>query len=157
MKENEDFVGVKAALLFEDKLLVYLRDDKPGLRFAGLWDFPGGGREGDETPADTLLREIKEEFSIQIDPKAIVWQKQYPAMIEQERKAYFCVVRLTKEDVGKIRFGTEGQRWEFIAADSFLSRDDVVPHLKLRFSDYLKATHKAADRGQGVADFLSLV
>ena len=50
MSRNRLFHGVKAALLFGDKILVYKRDDKPGLRFANLWDMPGGGREGDETP-----------------------------------------------------------------------------------------------------------
>ena len=45
-----DFHGVKVAVLVGDKLLMHLRDDKPGLFNANMWDFPGGGREGNETP-----------------------------------------------------------------------------------------------------------
>ncbi len=46
----EDFIGVKAALLLDDKIIVIQRDNKPGLPFANLWDLPGGAREAaDET------------------------------------------------------------------------------------------------------------
>ena len=42
-----DFVGCKLVLVHETRLLTYLRDDKPGLNWAGMWDLPGGGREGE--------------------------------------------------------------------------------------------------------------
>lgn len=41
-----DFTGAKAALFCRASVLVCLRDEKPGLRWPGLWDLPGGGREG---------------------------------------------------------------------------------------------------------------
>jgi mutator protein MutT len=39
---------------------------KPGLRFAGVWEFPGGKVEPDETPEAGLRREIAEELEIEI-------------------------------------------------------------------------------------------
>lgn len=41
-----DFTGAKAALFCGASVLVCLRDEKPGLRWPGLWDLPGAGREG---------------------------------------------------------------------------------------------------------------
>ena len=55
-----DFIGVKIALLTNaDRLLVIQRDNKSGLQFAGLWDLPGGGREGQETPLECILVNLK--------------------------------------------------------------------------------------------------
>lgn len=42
-----DFSGAKIALFCEGKILTSLRDDFPDLPYAGFWDLPGDGREGD--------------------------------------------------------------------------------------------------------------
>ena len=132
-----EFSGAKGAVFFGDKLLVYLRDDKPELRYANMWDFPGGGREGDETPQECFFREAKEEFSLNVKPEQIVWQKEYPSMDDPGRIAHFFVVRVPEEEIAHIVFGDEGQRWELVDPQEFLSREDAVPRLKTRLSDYL--------------------
>ena len=38
-------------------------------QFKGLWEFPGGKIDGDETKEDALKREIKEELNCDIDIK----------------------------------------------------------------------------------------
>jgi len=133
-----DFIGVKIALFFDGTVLVCLRDSKPGLRFAGMWDFPGGGRENNEDPIECIIREVAEEFSITLKPDSIVWQKEYPAMHDPDLHAYFMVAKITQQDVDSIRFGEEGQEWKFMSADEFLSRNDVVPQLKGRLQDYFR-------------------
>jgi len=67
-----DFVGAKAALICGDRVLTYLRDDKPGLPWRGMWDLPGGGREGDETAEACLLREVEEEFGLRLLPDRLI-------------------------------------------------------------------------------------
>lgn len=133
----KDFTGCKIALLSGDKIVMYLRDNKPGLRFANMWDFPGGGREGAETPFECVAREVLEEFSITLSPDQIIWQKEHSAMIEKEKKAYFFVANVTQEQLTGVSFGSEGQRWHLMDIQECLSREDVVSHLKGRFQDYL--------------------
>ncbi|MDB5283825.1 MAG: Radical domain protein [Bacteroidota bacterium] len=59
---------VATALLFdkEGRLLIYLRDDKPGISFPNHWDLFGGIIEEGETPEQALVREIQEELGITI-------------------------------------------------------------------------------------------
>jgi len=46
----------------DGRLLLQLRDNKPGLTGAGKWGFFGGHFEPDEAPAEAFLREIDEEL-----------------------------------------------------------------------------------------------
>ena len=54
--ELTDFQGCKIALFCGDKLLVILRDDKENIPWPNMWELPGGGREGDESPFDCAAR-----------------------------------------------------------------------------------------------------
>jgi 8-oxo-dGTP diphosphatase len=58
-------MDVSAALIFhQEKLLITRR--KAGSHLGGLWEFPGGKREPDETFEQCLAREIREELGIEI-------------------------------------------------------------------------------------------
>ena len=132
-----DFIGVKIALLVRNKLIVIQRDNKPGLRYAGLWDFPGGGREDDETPFACVAREVSEELGLQLKKDDIIWQKTYPAIYDPSLTAYFMVAKLTASDIDAIKFGNEGQGWKLISVKKFMKAEDVVEQLKGRLQDYL--------------------
>ena len=58
-------IDVSAALIFHDgKLLITRRHSDAHL--GGLWEFPGGKREPDETFEQCLVREIREELGVKI-------------------------------------------------------------------------------------------
>jgi 8-oxo-dGTP pyrophosphatase MutT (NUDIX family) len=54
----DDAVCAMVLLNDRDDALLQLRDDKPGLRAAGLWVFPGGHSE----PGEDLVRCVEREF-----------------------------------------------------------------------------------------------
>lgn len=65
MKEQRQLIDVSAALIFHHgKLLITRRHADSHL--GGLWEFPGGKREAEETFEQCLIREIREELGMEI-------------------------------------------------------------------------------------------
>jgi 8-oxo-dGTP diphosphatase len=61
---NTEPVHVAIAILYqEDKFLMQLRDNIPGILYPGYWGLFGGHIETDETPDIAVQREVKEEIS----------------------------------------------------------------------------------------------
>ena len=44
------------------EILLYLRDNKPGIQFPNRWDLPGGTFKLGETPHQCIIREVGEEL-----------------------------------------------------------------------------------------------
>tara|TARA_B100000700_G_scaffold306772_1_gene382342 strand:+ start:391 stop:792 length:402 start_codon:yes stop_codon:yes gene_type:complete len=66
---NRTDVVVLALLDSENRILISKRlIDKP---MGGMWEFPGGKIEADESPESALIREIKEELSISISKSCL--------------------------------------------------------------------------------------
>ncbi|MFP5478369.1 MAG: NUDIX hydrolase [Alphaproteobacteria bacterium] len=127
-----DFVGAKAALFCGSGLLTCQRDETPGLRWPGLWDLPGGGREGLESPEDCLLRELWEEFGLRLTPDRLVRRRVFPSMVEAARTSVFFGGWVTQAEVASIRFGDEGQGWDLMPVVDFLSHHKAVPEMQRR-------------------------
>ncbi len=131
------FAGVKIALLNDQNIIVTLRDNKPNIPFAGMWDLPGGGREGTESAIECAMREIQEELGILLDQKQIIWQREYPALHDESQQAYFMVAKITQAQIDAITFGDEGQGWKLMTIKDFLVDETIVPKLKDRLRDFL--------------------
>ena len=74
------FNGAKAALFIGTDLLCILRDDLAHIPFPAHWDFPGGGREGTETPKETVIRETREEVGLDITGAEWLWEDNCAAL-----------------------------------------------------------------------------
>ena len=135
-----DFQGCKIALICGDKVLTILRDDKPTIPWPNLWELPGGGREGNESPFECAAREVYEELGIHLDEDCLLWSKIYPSVIFKDKQSVFMVGQLRQEQFDNITFGDEGQAYKLMSIEEFLSSSQVVPQLQERLKDYLKVS-----------------
>lgn len=82
-------INVVGAAIIKDNKVMIARRMKGDL--AGLWEFPGGKIEPNETPEDALKREILEEMELNIDVKehftTAEWD--YPTF-HLSMKCYIC-------------------------------------------------------------------
>ena len=58
---------IVTAAILENGSKVMIAKRKEGKHLAGFWEFPGGKIEDGETAENCLRRELKEEFSIEVE------------------------------------------------------------------------------------------
>ena len=138
--EISDFTGSKIALICGDKVLTILRDDKDDIPCPNMWELPGGGREGNESPFECAAREVYEELGIHLDEDCLLWSKIYPSVIFKDKQSVFMVGQLRQEQFDNITFGDEGQAYKLMSIEEFLTSSQVVPQLQERLKDYLKVS-----------------
>lgn len=138
LDQQLDYTGCKIALICDGRILTILRDDKPTIPWPNLWELPGGGREGDESPFECAAREVYEELTIQLSKDDIIWSWIYPSMLDENKKSVFLVGKLTQEQFDSIVFGDEGQGYRLVSIEEFLASDRVVPQLQERVRDYVE-------------------
>ncbi|MEP6018519.1 MAG: NUDIX hydrolase [Paracoccaceae bacterium] len=134
-------IGAKIALFVGDKLATLLRDDLPGLIWAGYWDVPGGGIEGDETPLQCVLRELEEELCVALDPSLVQWGREYGT--SNGDISWFFAAHAPASLEQQMSLGDEGQDWALMTVDAFLEHKRVVPQFKPRLQDYLAGVQSA--------------
>lgn len=129
---SSDFDGAKGVVLLGDTLVALLRDDRPGLPWAGWWDLPGGGREGQETPAETFARETREEVGLDLGAGEWLWARAWPSGTDPGRRSWFLVVRLPARAARGIALGDEGQAWALMTPLRFSASPKAIPFLRDR-------------------------
>lgn len=79
MESGVSPMEVAAGLIFNNNREVLIAKRLEPERLAGLWEFPGGKIEEEESPQECLKREIKEEFGLEIElhEKIITTQHKY--------------------------------------------------------------------------------
>jgi len=102
---------VVAAIIFNEyqEVLIAKRDTRK--KYGSLWEFPGGKVEESETLTDAVIREIKEELSLEIWPITICAEgltpdirifalhcskkiNDYPTPLEHEKIRWVPVIRI---------------------------------------------------------------
>lgn len=74
MKKGVDYIGVGVgAVIFNGEGRVFMAKRGPKAKNEiGKWEFPGGGVEFGEKLKETIVREMKEEFGITIEPLSLL-------------------------------------------------------------------------------------
>lgn len=72
MEKNPTMLFVVAAALTNQTGEILLQRRPEGRQMAGLWEFPGGKVDADESPESALVRELHEELGIMVEPQKLV-------------------------------------------------------------------------------------
>ena len=125
MLDGNNIIDVSAALVFHDgKLLIAQRHAQSHL--GGLWEFPGGKREADETFEQCLVREIREELGVEIVVGELFQEITHDYPEKSVHLKFFICQLLSGEpqplDCAAVRWvkKTELAAYEFPAADAQL-------------------------------------
>lgn len=138
LDQQLDHTGCKIALICDGQILTILRDDKPTIPWPNLWELPGGGREGDESPFECAAREVYEELGIHLTKDCLLWSTVYQSMLFEGRQSVFMVGQLSQEQFDNITFGDEGQAYKLMPIEEFLNSKQAVPQLQGRLRNYLE-------------------
>ncbi|MFA6215715.1 MAG: radical SAM protein [Patescibacteria group bacterium] len=136
------------AIIYDDqnRVLLQLRDNKPGILFPDHYSFFGGVIEAGETSIQALKREIKEELGVELEPYNFFKTFYYEFNNDvHEINIFICHLNINPE---QIRLG-EGAGWNFFSKDElekvnlgfntrevlaefFASRNDKMINYKIR-------------------------
>jgi 8-oxo-dGTP diphosphatase len=72
MEKNPTMLFVVAAALTNEVGEILLQKRPEGRQMGGLWEFPGGKVEQGESPESALVRELKEELGVDVDPSNLI-------------------------------------------------------------------------------------
>lgn len=119
-------INVVAAIIKDEneKILITQRNLKKAQ--GGLWEFPGGKIEPNETRENAIVREIKEELDIDIEVKSYLSEKvfNYPEkdinLIALECKKVNGEIRLLEHEDYKWVSKNELDNFQFAPADLFI-------------------------------------
>lgn len=119
-------INVVAAVIKDEneKILITQRNLKKAQ--GGLWEFPGGKIEPNETRENAIVREIKEELDIDIEVKSYLSEKvfNYPEkdinLIALECKKISGEIKLLEHEDYKWVSRNELDNFQFAPADLFI-------------------------------------
>ena len=136
-KEATEIVAIEVAagLIFRNgKLLIAQR--YPEAHLGGLWEFPGGKRECDETFEACLTRELREELGIEVTVRELMETVQHDYPEKRVLLKFFHCHWLANEPqpLGCPAFAwvtrEELSQYQFPAADArLLEKLRISPHL----------------------------
>jgi 8-oxo-dGTP diphosphatase len=125
--ENVSEKGVIFALVRDNKILMQQRDGNCK-KFPFYWCLPGGKMDDGETYEVTLLREIKEEYDLELKLEKCTYLMDFPI---EENKVYVCNVDHEQEP--KLGEGLS-MKWmsieEIENLDLGFNQNAIIPVLK---------------------------
>lgn len=123
--------GAKAIVAHQGKILLVLRDNNPAIAYPNTWNTPGGGIEEGESPAEAMVRELKEE--IHFTPSSVIYLG--TTTYSDGSLVHRFYVPVSDEELPSIRLGNEGQKIGWFTLDELLQLD-VSPHSLVYYIAY---------------------
>lgn len=121
MKDDQVFYVAQKAFIRKGNAILVLTDPAEGL------DFPGGKiQEGEDTPSDSLAREVMEEtgLTIQVGPPFFTWISGYPAGHRNVGKKVFLIAYLCDYVAGDVSLSHEHEKFRWVTRDDYREADD---------------------------------
>ena len=131
--KNKDVIQkvvLGGVLIKNNKVLIVQRNQNEKV-FPGLWELPSGKKENLETADQALIREIKEEINLNVDPifpfNVFNYQIEKKDIINDTTQINFFVKAI--DDISKIKLSQEHQKYEWIKLNE-LKQYDISPATK---------------------------
>jgi 8-oxo-dGTP diphosphatase len=123
-RRGEGFVCVVAGVIERDGLILIAR--RPAaLHLGGLWEFPGGKQNANESPEAALTREIAEELGVRVTVGPLLERVDWSYPEKRVRLSFFrCAIEgearpLEGQELAWVR-PADLRRYEFPPADATL-------------------------------------
>jgi hypothetical protein len=71
-EQNKKLRKGAAGIIIQDKKVLLIKRGINSEKFPGYWGMPGGRYEQDETPEETVMREVKEETALEFTPTELL-------------------------------------------------------------------------------------
>ncbi len=127
-------IAVSAAVIQRNGKIYIQQRPQKGL-MGGLWEFPGGKLEKDESPEDCLEREIKEELGVQIAiKKKILTIKHSYTQFRVTLHVFTCDLK-----PGRIR-ATSCEEWKWVTLKNI--QQYPFPAANVKILNYLSANNR---------------
>lgn len=124
-------VSAKAIIKDGDKFLM-VKQTRPTLFF---WDLPGGRMEYGESPEETVVREVKEETTLDVTPEKLlgVWWFISPTSKKQiVCITYLCNAKSTNVDITKNPENDPISEFAWVTKEAFLNGDYPIRNDSLK-------------------------
>jgi len=123
----------KAAIKNGDKYLIGLRSKKTKY-FPLHWDFPGGKLEPNENPLEGIVREVKEETDLDVNPLEVLGIYEFDLDNKGENTHRFTIYS-TEIISGNVKLSEEHtkQRW---ATKDEIRKLKIEPYFEPFFREY---------------------
>lgn len=117
----------------DNKLLVLKRSEDP---YNGMWDLPGGFMSADETPDQTMRRELSEELGVQAE---LTFMRHVSGTASWKGESFPIISSFYLADIGdkKMRLNKENSTYEWILL-SEIRPDAIAYDSNQRFVLWLK-------------------
>jgi len=122
----------KAVIKKSEKYLILLRE--PDTKYFPLhWDFPGGKLEENEDPFSGIIREVKEETDLDIEPIKVLGVYKFD-LDNKGKNTHSFTIYLTKLISGKLKLSSEHLKQKWASKEEILQLP-IEPYFKPFFKD----------------------